>query len=508
MGDFGIRTEIQIMTDSDEMKWYADSLEEQLRCYGESDILPMHMPGHKRKPVPGSILPYGIDVTEVENTDNLHDAKGMLKEAMDRTSALCGSAGTFYLVGGSTAGILSGIRSLVPFGGEVIAARNCHKSVYHAAELGHLRVHWIFPPVLDDFRIPGSIDPQSVERMLTDYPASRAVIITSPTYEGIVSDCREIAGICHAHGAALFVDEAHGAHFGLFKGAGRRFPESAVRLGADLVVQSAHKTLPALTQTAFLHIGKNPDGSPSSYAGKEEVERNLSVFETSSPSYPLMASLDTCTRFLEKNGEELFSRWLDLLYAFRERTKDLKNIRIFDAEAIAGGQCFDADPAKILIRSPLAGERLADLLRRDFRIETEMASGRNVLAMTGCMDTEDDFRRLEEALRHCDREISPQEPGQSVSPEEDEADLLPAGPDEVQTVFSIGEAAGMEKIPLPVNEAPGRICAQYITPYPPGIPVLAPGERIREKDLGIIRKTLEGRDTIQVIRYLEEQLRV
>ncbi len=490
----------------------------------------MHMPGHKRMQVPGSSLPYDIDVTEVEDTDNLHDAHGMLKEAMDRTSALCGSAKTWYLVGGSTAGILSGIRSLAPFGSEVIAARNCHMSVYHAIELGHLKAHWIFPPVLEDFRIPGSIDPQSVERMLTEHPASRAVIITSPTYEGIVSDCRRIAEICHSHGAALFVDEAHGAHFGLFgsDGAGnsgmdkvaaggaapakRSFPDSSIHLGADLVVQSAHKTLPALTQTAFLHIGRNPDGSPSRFAGEEEVERNLSVFETSSPSYPLMASLDTCTRFLEKNGEELFTRWLALLADFRESTKDLKNIRIFDREvsddasgigASGSRQCFDADPGKILIRSPLPAKQLAGLLRKDFRIETEMASGRNILVMTGCMDTEENFLRLKEALRAIDGMTSQIALRSENSPDEKEEEnseeFLPAGPEEVQTVFSIGEAAEMEKIPVPVREAEGRICAQYITPYPPGIPVLAPGERIRGKDLRIISKTLNGQDNVQVI---------
>ena len=472
----------------------------------------MHMPGHKRMQVPGSSLPYDIDVTEVEDTDNLHDAHGMLKEAMDRASALCGSAKTWYLVGGSTAGILSGIRSLAPFGSEVIAARNCHMSVYHAIELGHLKVHWIFPPVLEDFRIPGSIDPQSVERMLTEHPASRAVIITSPTYEGIVSDCRRIAEICHAHGAALFVDEAHGAHFGLFKKIGRSFPDSCIHLGADLVVQSAHKTLPALTQTAFLHIGRDPGGQPSRFANEEEIERNLSVFETSSPSYPLMASLDTCTRFFEKNGEELFTRWLELLEDFRESTKNLKNIRIFDREvsddasgigASGSRQCFDADPGKILIRSPLPAKQLAGLLRKDFRIETEMASGWNVLVMTGCMDTEENFLRLKEALHAIDGMTSRMALRSKNSPDEKEEEnseeFLPAGSEEVQTVFSIGEAAEMEKIPVPVREAEGRVCAQYITPYPPGIPVLAPGERICGKDLRIISKTLNGQDTVQVI---------
>ena len=237
-------------------------------------MYPLHMPGHKRRIAPAEGLPYAWDVTEVPGTDDLHDASGILADAMARTARLFGAKRTWYLVNGSTCGILAGIRALAPHGSTIVAARNCHKSVFHAAELGELDVRWSTPPVEPEFGVFGSVPPQTVERALNEAPHARCVILTSPTYEGVVSDVAAIARICHARGVPLFVDEAHGAHLGLSP----LFPGGALAAGADVVVQSAHKTLPSLTQTALLHI---PEGS---LADENEISRQLGIFETSSPS--------------------------------------------------------------------------------------------------------------------------------------------------------------------------------------------------------------------------------
>ena len=270
------------------------SLEETLLEYARSDLLPMHMPGHKRRGSPsGENLPFALDVTEVEGMDDLHDAHGILAEGMARAAALYGSDRAFYLVGGSTVGILAAIRAAVRPGDAVILARNCHRSVYHAAELCRLRPHYLMPSAELDFGVCASVSPDALARALEDCPDARLAVITSPTYEGVISDVAALASLCHKRGIPLLVDQAHGAHLG-FGG----LPAGAVAVGADLVVQSLHKTLPSLTQTALLHVSGNRIDSAA-------VERQLSVFETSSPSYPLMASIDRCVRRMDKQGEVL-----------------------------------------------------------------------------------------------------------------------------------------------------------------------------------------------------------
>ncbi len=339
-----------------------ESLEAQLRCLAKT-AYPFHMPGHKRRLAPSEDLPVSWDFTEVEGADDLHHAEGILLAAMQRTALLFHAKRTWYLVGGSTVGNLAAIRACAKKGSEILAARNCHKSVYHAIELLDLSVHWLMPKEDADWKIPGSIRPEDVERGLSSHPKCSCVVLTSPTYEGVVSDIGNIANICHAHGVPLVVDEAHGAHFGLFSEGG--FPESAITLGADLVIQSAHKTLPSLTQTALLHWN-------SVYVSEEEVERQLDVFETSSPSYLLMASLDGCTGLLREQGPELFAAW---------------RARLCHLDAAAD----------------LTGSQLAAVLRKDYAIESEYHLGRNVLLMTSCADTEEGFSLLERALLDLDQ---------------------------------------------------------------------------------------------------------
>lgn len=444
--------------------------------------VPMHMPGHKRRLRPSDALPYDWDITEIEGADDLHDACGILAEAMERAAELWGSRRSWFLVGGSTCGILAAIRAAAPFGSEVIAARNCHRSVFHAIELGGYKVHWIIPDQDREYEICKAITPEQVAASVKSHPGSSAVILTSPTYEGVISDIRGISDICTEAGIPLIVDEAHGAHLGLFRDDG--FPDGAVKCGADLVVQSLHKTLPSLTQTAVLHLQGN-------LVGEKEIERQLGIFETSSPSYPLMISIDSCVGLLREEGEELFGRWRENLDRFYRDTESFESIRVLNENSrrSKNKEPLLRDRSKILISfrtGNMRGSRAAQILRSRYGIETEMSSGMNVLAMTGPGDSQENFTRLFEALRSMDIVLC------SGAEEDLKKREIPEIP-KVRTACSILEAVNQPCEDTPLKECIGRICGEYLYAYPPGIPILAPGEYITAQHIkAILRAEADG----------------
>ena len=416
------------------------------------------MPGHKRRVAPAPGLGcYAWDMTEIDGADDLHDADGILADAMARTAALYGARRCWYLVGGSTVGLLAGIRALAPFGSEVVVARNCHKATYHAIELGHLTAHFVTPPVDAAFGVYGSVRPGDVAAALDTHPAAKCVILTSPTYEGVLSDVRAIAEICHARGVPLLVDEAHGAHY-LPLAAAHGWRGGAVAAGADVVVQSAHKTLPSLTQTAFLQL--NGD-----LADAAEIERQLDVFETSSPSYPLLVSLDGCTRWLAEQGDAAFARWRTWLDAFDAAVRELKNtpVMCFGTDKPADHTDFFAhDSGKILLRIGAAGA--AYLRAKGF--EPEMVCGENVLAMTSPCDNADALERLADVLAAWDKTAAPPAPA---------GHTLPA-PGAARCTIAAALLRPARTVPL--AEAVGAAAGEYIWAYPPGVPLIAPGEEV------------------------------
>ena len=217
-------------------------IEQKLKALAQSDVYPFHMPGHKRQL--SGFFPYEFDITEIEEFDNLHHAKGLLLEAQQYAAQMYQSWKAYYLVNGSTCGILAAISAVTTKGGRILVARNCHKAVYNAIYLRGLKAEYVYP-VATHYGIQGQIQATDVERKLVEKPDIQAIVITSPTYDGLVSDIRAIADLAHTHGIPLIVDEAHGAHFGLDEA----FPDNATVLGADAVIMSVHKTLPAPTQT-------------------------------------------------------------------------------------------------------------------------------------------------------------------------------------------------------------------------------------------------------------------
>lgn len=439
------------------MERISSDLFELMQKYSENGVCPMHMPGHKRN---GSLLsdalPWHLDVTEVGDFDNLHMPKGILVGCQEKAARLWGSGQAYYLVSGSTSGILAGIYAGTSRGDKILVARNCHKSVYHAIEICGLVPVYINSTILQTCGICAAVIAKEVERALNRHPDIRLAVITSPTYEGIISDISAISKVLHTRNIPLFVDEAHGAHLGISD----CFPKSSIQCGADIAVNSLHKTLPSLTQTAMLHIqGELIDG--------ERVRHALSIFQTSSPSYILMESIDSCVSLLAENGVKLLYEAkcrLDKFYAEMSKLEQLKILSVPERS----DNIFAFDFSKVLIITSDAGVTgpwLMEYLLKEHKIQLEMASGDYALAMTSLCDTDENMERLAYALNDADERC-----GSSVR---DEAESLPYP--ELEQRVSAGDTMDMAGEYVPFDISSGRISGEYIWAYPPGIPLVTPG---------------------------------
>ena len=311
-------------------------LYDKLKMYSESGVYPFHMPGHKRNPMLcDGIMPYEIDLTEIDGFDNLHNAESCILEVQNLAEKLYNVKKAFLLVNGATGGILSAVRAMTDRGDKVIVARNSHKSVYNALELCGLTPKYIVPKVDKEFGINCSITPLQAEKAIRENPDAKLLIITSPTYEGAVSDIKEISRIAHLHNVSVLVDEAHGAHFPFSDS----FPVEAIQCGADVAVASLHKTLPSLTQTALLLTSNEELINP--------LVENLAIFETSSPSYVFMSSIEKCLDFCKNT--KAFDEYIIRLNSFDEKCRELKNIKVLCCgnDNIKNHNFFDFDISKI-----------------------------------------------------------------------------------------------------------------------------------------------------------------
>ena len=467
---------------------------ERLTEYAGSDAYPFHMPGHKRREIPDGIPggfpdPYGIDITEIDGFDNLHHAEGILKDAMDEAAAIYGTDRSWYLVNGSTCGILSAVFATTENGGKILTARNCHKAVYHAICLNRLEAEYLYPEEITEFGINGGIRAEDVRKALEKdamhcagnsgdvrgkITKIQAVLITSPTYEGVVSDIRAIADVAHEYGIPLIVDEAHGAHLE-YADQCHSFPKSALEYGADIVIQSLHKTLPCFTQTAILHVkGKLVD--------QDRISRYLSMFQTSSPSYLFMAGMERCIRYMDGDGRNEMIRYEKRLERFMERMEGLQVLEVLDREICGKYRTVAGwDPSKIVVSTMRAedfhGEELAETLRRKYHLEMEMTAPEYVIAMTSLMDTEEGFERLGTALLEIDgvlrrrMESGRKEKAASETPEGLESKLSHP----VRRML-ICEAMNADTERTALQDTVGKVSAEFVYLYPPGIPIIAPGE--------------------------------
>lgn len=450
------------------------NLYQYLKEYSK-EIYPMHMPGHKRNfSIVGETPLKEIDVTEVEGTDDLHDPEGIILKSMEKTAELYGSYFCRYVVNGSTCGILSSIYAFTERGDRVLVARNCHKSVYNAINICGLLPVYVTPEYDDEFSINGSISPALVEKALNEYPDIKLCVLTSLTYEGVVSDISAISKILHKKNIPLVVDEAHGAHLGFSE----YFPKGAIKSGADCVIHSTHKTLPCLTQTAAVHICKSLWEGEELQEACRKLTEALGIFETSSPSYVLMSSIDQCMNYLSENSAKAFESYKNMLKDFSEKAKDLKHIKILckgNDRKENHKSFYDFDSGKLVIslkNTSLGGAEFEKILREKYKIQTEMTSLNYCVAMTSFCDSEKGFERLFEALSNIDREYG----AENIFINENTM-----GGKIIEPPVSIYEARKCQKEYVSLEEAEGKICGEYVFAYPPGIPIFAPGELITKE---------------------------
>ena len=432
-----------------------------LEAYAKSAVYPFHMPGHKGGRLGAFSHMMQQDITEIAGFDNLHSPQGILLEAQKRCASVFGAEESFFLINGSTAGILAAMMACCGEREEIILSRNCHRSVYSGLVFSGARPAYILPEMLKGKEFFGSITQKQVQNAVEMHPHARAVLLTSPTYEGITSDIESIAAFLHEKNMLLIVDEAHGAHMKFHP----FFPKTALEQGADIVIQSLHKTLPSPTQTAVLHIqGKRVD--------RAKIKQALSMIQTSSPSYLFLSAMDACCHWLERQCQRDFECYVEKLQWFYERTKNLEQIAVLQK---AG---FDRDRGKIVLELPkknMTAMEMNDMLRKQFAIEMEMASLSYSIAMTSPADSKEGFLVLAKALEKIDKQLC-------------EAKKTVFLEDMVQQTSLVIKTTPREAYFAPKKEilfleSENHVCAEFIIPYPPGAPLLAPGEVITKEKI-------------------------
>ena len=367
----------------------------KLDKYKDENIVPMHMPGAKRNKELIELYmgdmgnPYEKDITEINGFDNMHNAENIIKDAFDEAAELYGADESWYLVNGSTAGNMSAICGVTHKNDVVIMARNCHISVYNAVILNELNPVYIYPEYDEEYGYYKGITLKEIKFIVDKYSSDhdrndiKAVILTSPTYEGNVSDIKSIAEYLHQYNIPLIVDEAHGAHFNFSES----FPQSAVKSGADVVINSVHKTLPSLTQTAIMHINYG-------IVDVERIRRYWNIYQSTSPSYILMSSIARSLSIVKNDGDKLFAEYVDKLTILRNGLSELKHIRLINTDDISK-----------LVLGYKDAKWLYDTLFYKYKIQLEMSSIKYVIAMTSIFDSQEYYDRFLAALKEIDEEL-------------------------------------------------------------------------------------------------------
>lgn len=451
---------------------------EKLKSYAESDYYPYHMPGHKRR-LSGEVLSAvsGLDITEIDGFDNLHEPSGLIRKIQQKAARIYGAEESFYLINGSTAGILSAVSAAVPEGGKILMSRGCHRAAYHGAYLRGLDIRYLVAETDPNFGCNLAINPAQVEQALVKEPDIQAVLLVSPTYEGIVSDIEKIAGILHKRGIPLIVDEAHGAHLGFHPA----WPQSSCRFGADIVIQSLHKTLPSPTQTAILHAN-------GQLVDRQLLKRFLSIYQSSSPSYLFMAAMEEALDLVSKESNRLFGNFLRNWNEMLEKLDKCRCLHFLRAEGMDIGKLVIADKS-----GHMMGKQLYETLLNTYHLQPEMAAGNYVLAMFTVGDTEEGYRRMTEALIKIDEDIFTRY-GAGVGRTAHSEQKGHKAPKQLKLPpqeLSLKEAWQRDGEKIPIAEANGRIAAEFINLYPPGIPILVPGERFTQDICDYIQECVE-----------------
>ena len=457
-------------------------LYEAVSKYIKRKMIPFHMPGHSQGKGAPKILKrlfgdkfFDFDLTEVSGLDYLHYAQGVIRESEELASKLYGTKATIFLVNGTTAGVHAMILDSVKENEKIIIGRNSHRSVIGGILLAKAKPIFVQPEFNDEFGIITNLTPESIEKVIKKNPDAKAILITTPNYYGLQGRVKDMVDVSHQYGLKVLIDEAHGAHFPF----NDKFPKSAIYLGADLVTQSAHKTLPTLTQTSFLHVVSDENNV-------DRIEQILSIIESSSPSYIFMTALDVARREMALHGREMWDKAIEVAEYAREKIKKLDGFKVITEDIINGNDIYAFDPIKLTINVEelgYSGFEFERYLNKN-GIEIELADLKNVLLFITIGTSKSDVDKLISVLK-------------KVPPKNKRMIKMPEFPEAAPFAMLPFEAFQQEFEVVPLKESKGRVSWGIVAPYPPGVPVLVPGMVINSNCIEFINEVFERGGLVQ-----------
>ena len=451
---------------------------EALKRFQRMRVVPFDVPGHKRgKGTPELTAFLGeqcmsVDVNSMKPLDNLCHPVSVIKEAEELAAQAFGAENAFFMVNGTTSAVQSMVLAACKKGEKIILPRNVHRSVINALVLSGAEPVYVNPEMNHKLGIALGMSVAQVEKAILENPSAKAVLVNNPTYYGVCSNLRAITELAHRHNMLVLADEAHGTHFYF----GENMPLAAMRAGADMASVSMHKSGGSLTQSSLLLTGKNVNPG--------YVSQIINLTQTTSASYLLLSSLDISRRNLALNGKEIFKKVTDMAQYARDEINAIGDYYAYSREIVNGDSVFDFDVTKLSIHTldiGLAGIEVYDLLRDEYDIQIEFGDISNILAYISIGDRIQDIERLVGALADIERLYK-----------KDSTGLLSGEYISPKVVMSPQKAFYSDKISLPVEKSSGRVCAEFVMCYPPGIPILAPGEMITD-------------DIVEYIMYAKEK---
>ena len=450
---------------------------EALEKFSRQRVVPFDVPGHKRgrgNPELARLLGekcVSMDVNSMKPLDNLCHPVSVIRDAEKLAADAFGAESAFLMVGGTTSAVQSMVMSVVKAGEKIILPRNVHRSVMGALVLCGAVPVYVNPETDARLGIPLGMSLKQLERTIECTPDAKAILVNNPTYYGICSDLRSIVKLAHEHNMLVIADEAHGTHFYFGEG----LPVSAMAAGADMAAVSMHKSGGSLTQSSLLLAGSRVNG--------DHVRQIINLTQTTSASYLLLSSLDISRRNLALRGKEAFAQVIELADYAREEINDVGGWYAYGKELVNGDSIFDFDRTKLSVYTldvGLAGIEVYDILRDEYDIQIEFGDLGNILAYLSIGDRKRDVERLVSAMSEIRRLYEKDRTGMMEN-------------EYISPVVAVTPqyAFYSPKQSLPLEETAGRICSEFVMCYPPGIPILAPGERVTSKILDYIRYAKE-----------------
>lgn len=469
--------------------------------HAKRNVVSFHTPGHKNgNSIDKELLDFfgrnifKADLTVFPEVDSIHEPRGIIKEAEELYAELVGAKQTFFLLNGSSMGNEAAFMSVCNPRDSLILSRNAHKSAMAGIILGGIWPIWVEPIISKEFDLFFDSSPLQIEKALSKFPEAKAVFVTNPTYNGVLTDIKKIADIVHDCGKILIVDEAHGAHLGMTE----NISESSVKLGADIVIQSSHKTLSVLSQGSVLHVC-------SDRIDIDRVKKVISMLHTTSPNYTILCSLDVARRQMFFNGKKLVDDMIDNANYIRDKRDIFKKFRFLNRDDIVK-KGYDLDLTKVTInvsRVGIEGYAISEILAKKYNIQFDCADFFNLIAILGVGTNRKDMDSLLYALEDIEKNSSGKLDNNCFN-------LPSLSTEMVLSPREIFLSSSQDIEYISIDDAPGYISAQTLVPYPPGIPILIPGERITRDicdylkglDFNSIRVVGQEKDKLKYIKVV------